>query len=156
MFIDDKRHDRTFLLDTGANRNMIDASVLSQKEMSEVDRSVSVSVANIQQGSVGLKSLGETQLQVPHRDKHMRLKFMVMPPNTLNYNLIGVSAIIQYFLSLLQELSQERKLSEKINEFQNEINQVQTEASEQAELEEMLTEEEAKEYLEILPTPLCP
>jgi len=156
VFIDDKRHDRTFLLDTGANRNMIDASVLSKKELTEVDRSVSVSVANIQQGSSGLKSLGEINLPIPHKEKHVILKFIVMPPHTLNYNLIGVSAIIKNFLPLLQELSQNQEVNDKINQFQIELNQIQTEKAEKEESIETLTDEEAKEYLEILPTPLCP
>ena len=115
MFIDDKRHDRTFLLDTGDNRNIIDASVLTKQEIAKLDRTVSVSVANIQQGSGGLTSLGEIEIEVPHKDDYVKLKFIVMPPHTLNYNLIGVSTVIKNFLPLLQELGQNQQINEKIN-----------------------------------------
>jgi len=156
VFIDDKRHDRTFLLDTGANRNIIDASVLTQQELAKVDRTVSVSVANIQQGSGGLTSLGEVEIEVPHKKDHVKLKFIVMPPHTLNYNLIGVSTVIKNFLPLLQELSQNPQVNEKINQFQVELNQAQVNEEKGEFAEETLTEEEAKAYLETLPTPVCP
>ena len=156
MFIDDKKNDRTFLLDTGANRNIIDASVLTQQELAKIDRTVSVSVANIQQGSGGLTSLGEVELEVPHKKNHVKLKFIVMPPHTLNYNLIGVSTVIKHFLPLLHELSQNPQVNEKINQFQVELNQAQINEEEGESAEETLTEEEAKAYLGTLPTPVCP
>jgi len=156
VFIDDKKHDRTFLLDTGANRNIIDASVLTKQELTRLDRTVSVSVANIQQGCEGLKSLGEVEIEVPHKDDYVRLRFKVMPPHTLNYNLIGVNTIIKNFLPLLQELSLDQKTNEKINHFQVELNQAQASKERCESSEETLTEEEAKEYLETLPTPECP
>jgi len=94
VFIDDKKRDRTFLLDTGANRNMIDAPVLSQTERIAIDRTTRVSVANIQQGKGILKSMGELEVQVPHITEYMKLKFIVMPPKSINYNLIGVTDIM--------------------------------------------------------------
>jgi len=156
VFVDDKKRDRTFLLDTGANRNMVDASVLSRKEQSAIDKTVRVSVANIQQGKGTLKSMGELELQVPHKNEYIKLKFIVMPPHSINYNLIGVIDMMRHFLPLFQELSIKRELDSKVEKFQAEVNQVQAETKTEETPPEVLTEEEATQYLEMLPTLRCP
>ena len=156
VFLEDPSHNRVFLLDTGANRNMIDAAVLTPAELKRIDPTRRAAVSNIQQGTGTLKSLGEIEIELPHKAQRIKLKFLVMPPRTLNYNLIGVTAIIQHFLPCLQELCKNPQLNEKVNLFQREANQAYAELPKTAEPTEVLNEEEAKAYLDTLPTPKCP
>ena len=156
VFVEDPRYNRIFLLDTGANRNMIDASVLTPDELRRINRTCQVDVSNIQQGSSTLKSLGEIDIEIPLKTKREKLTFLVMPHRTLKYNLIGVTAILKHFLPCLQEVGDKSPLREKINKFQIEVNQAFAELPKEAEGGEVLSEEEAREYLDTLPTPKCP
>ena len=153
MFIQDDKRDRTFLLDTGANRNMIDASVLTPQELAAVDTTRRVPVANFQSQKDKLHSIGETVVQVPYKGSNLKLKFIVMPARSMNYNLIGVVDILKHFVPLLEELGQKREAHDKAKKFQSEVNLAQAGPEQQ---EEVLTEEEAQAYLETLPTPKCP
>jgi len=155
VFIQDDARDRTFLLDTGANRNMIDASVLSPEETARIDTTLKVPVSNFQSQKDKLYSIGEVTVPVPYKGKNLQLKFIVMPPRSMNYNLIGVVDILKHFIPLLEELGQKRAAHEKVKQFQNEVNQAQAPPPEERQ-KETLTEEEAQEYLETLPTPQCP
>ena len=113
-------------------------------------------VSNIQEGSGMLKSLGEIDIEVPLKTKRVRLTFLVMPHYTVKYNLIGVTAILKHFLPCLQEVGNNSPLKQKINKFQSEVHQAYAERPKQAEGEEVLSEEEARKYLDTLPTPKCP
>jgi len=143
------------LLDTGANRNLIDASVLSEKELASVNTSTRVAVANFQKGKEKLQSIGEVEIPVPYKGRDKLLKFLVMPAQSMNYNLIGVSDILRNFIPLLEELAKNRKIHESIKQFQHEANQVKIENISKGTVEGM-TEEESVAYLETLPTPECP
>ena len=156
VFVEDPKYNRIFLLDTGANRNMIDVSVLTPEERRKIDPTHKAAVSGIQQQGGLLKSLGEIEIEVPLRTKRVKLKFLVMPHRTLKYNLIGVTAILTHFLPCLQEEGDMSPLREKINKFQSEVNQAYAELPKKAEGEEVLGEEEAKAYLDTLPTPMCP
>ena len=153
MFIQDDKRDRTFLLDTGANRNMIDASVLNPQEMAAIDTTKRVPVANFQSQKDKLYSIGETVVKVPYKNSSLDLKFIVMPARNMNYNLIGVVDILKHFVPLLEELGQKREAHDKAKKLQSEINLAQANPEQQ---DEVLTEEEAHAYLETLPTPKCP
>ena len=156
VFVEDPKYNRIFLLDTGANRNMIDVSVLTPEERRKIDPTHKAAVSGIQQQGGLLKSLGEIEIEVPLRTKRVKLTFLVMPHRTLKYNLIGVTAILTHFLPCLQEEGDMSPLREKINKFQNEVNQAYAELPKEAEGGEVLGEEEAKAYLDTLPTPTCP
>ena len=145
VFIQDDKRDRTFLLDTGANRNMIDASVLSPQELAAIDTTKKVPVANFQSQKDKLHSIGETVVKVPYKDSDLELKFIVMPARSMNYNLIGVVDILKHFIPLLEELGQKRKVHDKVKKFQSEVNIAQ--AIPQEHNKEILTENEAQTYL---------
>jgi len=142
------------LLDTGANRNLIDASVLSEKELASVNTTTRVAVANFQQGKEKLYSIGEVMIPVPYKGQDKVLKFLVMPSRSMNYNLIGVGDILGNFIPLLEELAKYRKIHGKVKHFQNEVNQAQTENIKEVD-EGYMMEEEAVAYLETLSTPEC-
>jgi len=153
VFIQDDKRDRTFLLDTGANRNMIDASVLTPEELGRVDTTRKVPVANFESNKEKLHSIGETVVEVPYKNMMLKLKFIVMPARSMNYNLIGVVDILKHFIPLLEELGQKQKGHEKVRKLQAQVNVAQVTAQGD---QEVLTEEEAQAYLETLPTPECP
>jgi len=153
VFIQDDKRDRTFLIDTGANRNMIDASVLAPEELARIDTTKRVPVANFESNKEKLISIGETVVEVPYKNMMLNLKFIVMPAKSMNYNLIGVVDILKHFIPLLEELGQKQKGYEKARKLQAEVNVAQAVAQGD---QEILTEEEAQAYLETLPTPKCP
>jgi len=153
VFIEDDKRDRTFLLDTGANRNMVDASVLTTEEFAKMDTTKKVPVANFENNKDKLRSIGETVVEVPYKNMSLRLKCIVMPACSMNYNLIGVVDILKHFIPLLEELGQKQKAHEKAKQLQTEVNVAQVMSGGS---QEVLTEEEAHAYLETLPTPKCP
>jgi len=153
VFIQDDKRDRTFLLDTGANGNMIDASVLTPQELAKMDTTKRVPVANFESKKDKLQSIGETIVEVPYKNTSLELKFIVMPARSMNYNLIGVVDILKHFIPLLEELGQKQKAHDKARKFQSEVNVAQAIPERNG---EVLTEEEAQAYLETLPTPKCP
>ena len=160
MFLEDKRRDRTFLLDTGANRNIIDASALTAEELTKIDATQTVKVANFVSTLPKMESLGHVWINVPVKHASIRLRFIVMPARSMNYNLIGVSDVLTHFMPLLEELAAKQGHHKKSVNFQMKVNfaTVDKEKSliKEEEDEGYLTEKEAEAYLETLPTPKCP
>ena len=112
---------------------MIDVSVLTPEERRTIDPTHKAAVSGIQQQGGLLRSLGEIEIEVPLRTKRVKLTFLVMPQRTLKYNLIGVTAILTHFLPCLQAERDMSPLREKINKFQNEVNQAYAELPKEAE-----------------------
>lgn len=105
MFHQDEKNDRTFLLDTGANRNLIDASVLTTTERSKIDTSTRCEISNFTAGTPRVQSLGTVQIDLGNKQEPIVIQFEVMPERTLNNNLIGIKNILQHFLKVLTSVS---------------------------------------------------
>ena len=143
MLKDDNK-DRAFLLDTGANRNLIDASVLTLEEWHKVDETRKCDVSNFNTNTPKSRSLGMILLKFCVDGKKLDLDFIVMAAKTLNYNLIGVIDILEHFLPIITRMKSNKRVPETIAL----VNQAEVQAN--------LTQEEAVAYLDTLPVKKCP
>ena len=143
MLKDDNK-DRAFLLDTGANRNLIDASVLTLEEWHRTDETRKCEVSNFNTNAPKSRSLGVVLLRFCVEGKKLELEFIVMPSKTLSYNLIGVRDITEHFLPMIARMKSNKQTFETMAS----VNQ--------AEVQAHFTQEEAVAYLDTLPEKKCP
>jgi len=101
IFIHDKQLPRKYLLDTGANRNLIASNQLTKQERQQIDKKPIIRIKGFNKTSPITYSLGEVYVQIHATEHSPTILFDVMPSKMLNYNLIGVGAIQQYFFHFL-------------------------------------------------------
>ena len=111
MLKDDNK-GRAFLLDTGANRNLLYASVLTLEEWHRVDETRKCEVSNFNTNTPKSRSLGVVRLRFCVEGKQLELEFIVMPSKTLSYNLIGVKDIMEHFLPMIAHMKSNKQTSE--------------------------------------------
>jgi len=147
VFHKDEKNDRTFLLDTGANRNLVDASVLTTAEKLKINSTVHCEISNFTAGMPKVQCLGTVELNLGDESSPIVLKFEVMPECMLNYNLIGIQDILQYFLKSLTNAKRQRNSAGGEANLSN---------ARESPPDEFLTLEEAEAYLSTLPLEECP
>jgi len=89
---------RSFLLDSGANCNLISLQHLTKKEKQTIDKNAVIKITGFNKTSPTTHSLGKVAIQLKTNNDTPKLQFHVMPAHTLNYNIIGIHDIRQYFL----------------------------------------------------------
>jgi len=96
---------RTFLLDSGANCNLISLQFLTHEEKQKIDKKTVIKITGFNKQSPTTVSLGKVEIPVHTKQSSSMLQFHVMPAHTLNYNLIGIHDIRKHFLKYLFEIS---------------------------------------------------
>ena len=89
---------RSFLLDSGANCNLISLQHLTKKEKQTIDKKAVIKITGFNKTSPTTHSLGKVAIRIKANYDTPKLQFHVMPAQTLNYNIIGIHDIRQHFL----------------------------------------------------------
>jgi len=101
IFIHDQNFPRKYLLDTGANRNLISSDQLSKTERKQINTQAIIRITGFNKTSPITYSLCEVKLQIHIPQHSQSILLDIMPPKTLNYNIIGVQAIQEHFVPFL-------------------------------------------------------
>ena len=92
-------------MDSGANCNLISIQFLTHEEKQTIDKKTVIKITGFNKQSPTTLSLGKVEIPVHTKQSSSTLQFHVMPPYTLNYNLIGIRDIRKHFLNYLFEIS---------------------------------------------------
>lgn len=103
IFISDDYNNRTFLIDTGSSKNLIDCDALSRYEKHNIDRSIIVQIMGFNVRGPFTSSIGTVRLTIIHNQKRYCFPFHVIPPGILSYNLIGIVDIQQYLIPYINQ-----------------------------------------------------
>jgi len=101
IFLKDLQQPRSFLLDSGANCNLISLQHLTHNEKQTIDKKSVIKITGFNKQSPTTFSLGKVEIPVHTKQQSPKLQFHVMPAHTLNYNIIGIHDIRKHFLSNL-------------------------------------------------------
>jgi len=99
-------------LDSGANCNLISIQFLTHEEKQAIDNKTVIKITGFNKQSPTTHSLGKVEIPVHTKQTSSTLQFHVMPPHTLNYNLIGIHDIRQHFLKYIFEISTKEQPNE--------------------------------------------
>ena len=101
IFITDTTNSRTFLLDSGANCNLLDIDQLTPAETKDIDKNSIIRITGFNKQNPTTYSLGETNITITTPPVTAEISVHVMPSKILNYNIIGVTDIRKHFLPVL-------------------------------------------------------
>jgi len=104
--LQDVQQPRSFLLDSGANCNLISLHHLTKNENRAIDQKSVIKITGFNKQSPTTHSLGKVEILIKTQHETPRLHIHVMPAHTLNYNIIGIHDIRQYFLLNLIDCTQ--------------------------------------------------
>jgi len=103
IFLKDSHQPRSFLLDSGANCNLISLQHLTNEEKQTIDKKSVIKITGFNKQSPTTFSLGKVEIPIHTKKRSPKLQFHVMPAYTLNYNIIGIHDIRKHFLPNLLE-----------------------------------------------------
>jgi len=94
-----KKHH--FMLNTGTNCNVIDASVLTQAEKVRVDTRHITCLVNFDAHTPSKATFRTLQLSIRNFNHDLCLPFHVMPEHSLHCSIISLQAVTAFFLPLI-------------------------------------------------------